>query len=99
MSKAKQRGWSWVWDSFKSDEVGMSKARQRERKERRQKHGAHGGISPAVPGEGTGRDVGGLPSHIEIPRHTIQALVAGCRTTAVHEAVLGSGLGSGRRVS
>ena len=53
----------------------MSKARQRERKERRQKHGAHGGTLPAVPGEGTGRDVGGLPSHIEIPRHTIQALV------------------------
>ena len=50
----------------------MSKARQRERKELRQKHGVHGGTSPAVPGEGTGRDVGGLPSHIEIPRHTIQ---------------------------
>ena len=52
----------------------MSQAKQRERKERRQKHGVHGGTSPAVPGEAIGRGIGGLPSHIEIPRHTIQAL-------------------------
>ena len=69
----------------------MSQAKQRERKERRQKHGVHGGTSPAVPGEAIGRGIGGLPSHIEIPRHTIQALVQAAEPPPFMKRFLGSG--------